>query len=53
MSQLSVGEQPVDSREHAIEELADRLPAEEALVERDDSAERVDELLLELFGRDP
>ena len=48
-----VGEQPVDSREHAIEELADRLPAEEALVERNDAAERVDELLLQLFGRDP
>ena len=49
----SVGEQPVDSREHAIEELADRLAAEEALVERDDAPECVDELLFELLGRDP
>ena len=48
VSQLVVGEQPVDSRKHAIEELADRLPAEEALVERDDAAKRVHELLLEL-----
>ena len=47
-----VGQEPVDRRQHAVEELTDRLPAEEALLVRDDPVQRVDERLLELVGRD-
>ena len=47
-----VSEQALERGEDAVEELPDRLAAEEALVVRDDSAERVHELVLELVGRD-
>ncbi len=42
----------VDRRENPVEELADRLAAEEALGVRDDSPECLHELLLELVGGD-
>ena len=47
-----VGEEPVDRGQDAVEELADRLAAEEPLLVRDDPVERVDERLLQLVGRD-
>ena len=47
-----VGQEPVERGQHAVEELADGLAPEEALVVRDDAAEGVDELGLELLGRD-
>ena len=47
-----VGEQPVESGEDAVEQLADRLAAEEALLVRHDTAERVHERGLELSGSD-
>ena len=49
---LRVTEQPVDGGQHPVEQLADRLAAEEALVVRDDAVERTDECLLELCRRD-
>ena len=42
-----VGEQALERGKDAVEELPDRLAAEEALLERDDAAKRMDELLLE------
>ena len=48
----AVGDEPLDRREHAVEELADRLAAEEPLLVRHDAAEGADERLLELVRRD-
>ena len=48
----TVGDEPVDRRNHPVEELADRLPAEEPRVVRDHPAERVHELALECVGGD-
>ncbi len=47
-----VGDQPIEGGEGPIEELADRLAAQEAGVVRNDASERVDELALERVGRD-
>ena len=47
-----VSEQPLDGGQHTVEQLADRLTAEEALVVRDDAVERADELHFELGRRD-
>ena len=47
-----IGEQPVDGREDAVEQLADGLAAEKPLVVGDDAVERADERLLELVRRD-
>ena len=47
-----VGDEAIERGEDAVEELADRLAAEEALLVRDDAAERVDERLLALVERD-
>ena len=47
-----VGEEPLDRWDDAVEELADRLAAEEALLVRDDTPERMDERALELVLRD-
>ena len=52
MSQPSSATRRSSGGEDAVEELADRLAAQEARVVRDDAAERVDELALERVGRD-
>ena len=49
---LRVSEQAVDGGQDTVEQLADRLAAEEALVVRDDAVERADELPFELGRRD-
>src|SRR6185436_19572062 len=49
---LRVSEQPVNGGQYTVEQLADRLAAEEALVVRDDAVERADELPFELGRRD-
>ena len=51
VSQLVVCEQALEGGEDAVEELADRLSAEEPLLVRDHAAERVDELALERVRR--
>ena len=52
MSQAGSASEPVEGGEDAVEQLADRLAAEERPVVRDDAAKRVDERVLELRGRD-
>ena len=47
-----VCDEALERGEDAIEELADRLAAQEPRLVRDDAAEGVDELVLERVGRD-
>ena len=47
-----VGDETLDRREHSIEELSDRLAAQEPRLVGDDAPEGVDELMLECVGRD-